>query len=621
MNMRFCVLIHTDWSNTMKRLCCIVLAVLCPLIAIYFFLVPHSTILDNKTPADDSGALWYVETDILQHMPYADFYGFGEDFLIIQQNFESETVVTAHIKKISGKTGAVLNETDLSMEEFSSVQVFADAIVFTNPYIGRIWILDQDLNLQQDYSLNPIDPGYFLSPDLTTLYSISWNTGVSKTNLSTGASTQIVNSKQVFYNISPDYTKLLLTYNDANTQVQTYSILDLHTGALTTIPVNFPINMSAICENHWFGHYHNSSERIFFGDETGLLYSYDIPQTSIFFTQKGELHCMEQNGQMSIYSTTGELLHRVTPSVATDCVYSTSPLIWSETYNGYFFLMYQYHENATSTHLMFWDTSAPVQGEPLKQFDYSSLLTPPNGSAVASELYERARTLSETYGVTIRIADQCETDFNDFTTYTVTDPVMITMALDHLEAALQKYPTGFFQQLHYGTIQQIEISLTGGLTNKEHFRLDSALAFAEPLYEKYIVVADIYLVTEQDFHHEFSHIIDSRLEWDTLYRPEAKYAEYHWAALNPPDFTYSCDYGNYLQNINYNAHYFIDSYSTTYPTEDRARIWENAMMDNEYMLTASPIRAKLQYYCDCLRDCFNTTEWPEVTVWEQALLP
>jgi hypothetical protein len=33
----------------------------------------------------------------------------------------------------------------------------------------------------------------------------------------------------------------------------------------------------------------------------------------------------------------------------------------------------------------------------------------------------------------------------------------------------------------------------------------------------------------------------------------------------------------------------------------------------------SGTRTKLQYYADCIRDCFDTEGWPERTLWEQVL--
>ena len=32
-----------------------------------------------------------------------------------------------------------------------------------------------------------------------------------------------------------------------------------------------------------------------------------------------------------------------------------------------------------------------------------------------------------------------------------------------------------------------------------------------------------------------------------------------------------------------------------------------------------PMRAKLMYYAECIRDCFDTEGWPAQTVWEQLI--
>ena len=66
--------------------------------------------------------------------------------------------------------------------------------------------------------------------------------------------------------------------------------------------------------------------------------------------------------------------------------------------------------------------------------------------------------------------------------------------------------------------------------------------------------------------------------------------------------------------------YFVTEYALTFPTEDRATLLEAAM--NNYSWDFEPDsgrRAKLQYYAACIRDCFDTTGWPEITLWEQVL--
>ena len=55
-------------------------------------------------------------------------------------------------------------------------------------------------------------------------------------------------------------------------------------------------------------------------------------------------------------------------------------------------------------------------------------------------------------------------------------------------------------------------------------------------------------------------------------------------------------------------------------TEDRARIFEIAVENSGMLFLDAPGRiAKLQYYCDCIRDCFDTTLWPETVAWEAPL--
>jgi len=69
----------------------------------------------------------------------------------------------------------------------------------------------------------------------------------------------------------------------------------------------------------------------------------------------------------------------------------------------------------------------------------------------------------------------------------------------------------------------------------------------------------------------------------------------------------------------YNDKYFISSYACTYPTEDRATVWEQSMVGNDYPFRNKPLREKLEYYSRCIRDCFDTTGWPEVLPWEEVL--
>lgn len=65
--------------------------------------------------------------------------------------------------------------------------------------------------------------------------------------------------------------------------------------------------------------------------------------------------------------------------------------------------------------------------------------------------------------------------------------------------------------------------------------------------------------------------------------------------------------------------YFDSDYSMTYPTEDRATRFAAAMTQAPLLEESPGMQKKLDYYARCIRDCFDTEGWPEVTAWEQPL--
>ena len=81
----------------------------------------------------------------------------------------------------------------------------------------------------------------------------------------------------------------------------------------------------------------------------------------------------------------------------------------------------------------------------------------------------------------------------------------------------------------------------------------------------------------------------------------------------------------FRSNPDYNKYskYFIDSYGTTYSTEDRAEIF-GTVMDNALsgitedstFSSGTILNDKMKYYCECIRDGFNTEDWPETLPWE-----
>ena len=68
--------------------------------------------------------------------------------------------------------------------------------------------------------------------------------------------------------------------------------------------------------------------------------------------------------------------------------------------------------------------------------------------------------------------------------------------------------------------------------------------------------------------------------------------------------------------------YFIDTYSMSYPKEDRARLFEYAMTAGHEDLFSSPnLQRKLQQLCTGIREGFGLKNHEDPLPWEQYLQP
>ena len=117
--------------------------------------------------------------------------------------------------------------------------------------------------------------------------------------------------------------------------------------------------------------------------------------------------------------------------------------------------------------------------------------------------------------------------------------------------------------------------------------------------------------------HEFSHLIDTQVL--------NKCSAYdNWNDLNPQDFAYTMDYhadtSAYASLLSGENRAFVDSYAMSYPSEDRARIFECAANPgNEEMFTAPILQQKLLRICTGIRQAFGLTKDSQSFVWEQYL--
>ena len=189
-----------------------------------------------------------------------------------------------------------------------------------------------------------------------------------------------------------------------------------------------------------------------------------------------------------------------------------------------------------------------------------------------------------------------------------------------LERAFASYPEDFLRQLPFGDLQQIRIELVENLRGQDNMDTHptSVGGFAQAASGHYLIVFDCLSLDTQTVYHELSHVIDKHLEWDAILRPQALFSEETWLSLEPEGFRYAYSYTDMPEEIAAYEHsgYFLSRYAMTFPTEDRATLMSAIISDKTILQENPGMAEKMRYYAACIRDCFDTTNWPEKTLWE-----
>lgn len=264
--------------------------------------------------------------------------------------------------------------------------------------------------------------------------------------------------------------------------------------------------------------------------------------------------------------------------------------------------------------------------------------TPGELSPELLPLKQWADVLGGVYGISIYIGEECANIIGGYTVAPLTDYASVEAALIVLQTELTKYPTDFFEQMLPDYLNENAIYLADDLIYiGDDLRGSAAGGFRTDHNGQQLLVLDCVgtgLTIEATLHHELSHVIDDFVLRTCAEEGLSYFTEEGWLALNPPQDIYgdlySYTYSKYgtTEFLYANAHllgedvsnsYFVDGYSTTYPTEDRARIWENVMCDESALdFSAAPhLEAKLNYYIAAIHEAFDTSLWPEELYWEQ----
>lgn len=215
------------------------------------------------------------------------------------------------------------------------------------------------------------------------------------------------------------------------------------------------------------------------------------------------------------------------------------------------------------------------------------------------------------------------------------DDARILAALTKLKGVLEKYPEGFFESLTGGDPNRLVFELTGGVRADVEGLVDRPAAVTSSTDGVFVIALDVsdpYSDPSPVIVHELCHVIDRRLDELSKLDPSHWNAA-DWAALNPAGFSYYYAYFDEKgRSISLSGDpsftpdeegeiWFINRYSKTYPTEDRAVMTEYLFGhgSNISSLMSPRVTAKLEYYFAAIRYYLDPSGlWGE-TFWEAKL--
>ena len=561
-------------------------------------------------PWDAEGVLLEIPLTIPDGLHYSMGVGFGGDLLLWSVDTHHADVITTEMCLVELDDGHIIAQRDVALSEYVTPQILGDDLYLCDRTSGQILQLDKELKTVKQWNVEPAEGSWYMGEG-EMLYQLDMEEHFTVRDLSTGQFGPVIEGDPAFSWVSVYDGYMTMEYYGVDTGAKTVAALDLYTGDVHHADLDEEYSSVSYQDGNWLCSKYMEGY-IYYLSVDGEPFQ-RLSRQEDYMTLLPEGYLLEtatDNTYLRLYDLEGKL-------VSSACVYESgsgypkSEMIWNESLGGYFLQVFSYDENAR---LLFWDISKSAGGEDL---EFMAIPTPDEAQM---QLRQRAEEIGKEYGLIIKVGEDCDTVFDEFTAEHVTDWDRITTALDTLEEALKAYPEGFIRQLRHGSIRSIEIQLITNLWADGSGRYgDGYAAFTQTGWDHYLMVLDIDDTTTQTYYHEFSHVIDDYLDWDADNSLDALFSENRWADLNPSWFTgYSFDYSqeHYLQD--YSS--FVDGYSTIKPTEDRARVMEYAMAGYDWTFEdALVLYSKLEYYSQCIRDAFDTTGWPETTLWEEPL--
>lgn len=195
---------------------------------------------------------------------------------------------------------------------------------------------------------------------------------------------------------------------------------------------------------------------------------------------------------------------------------------------------------------------------------------------LTNKINQKINEIDKNYNVNINIKEDAIIKFPDFYAEAMLNNEQILESLDKIDTILAKYDLEFFNSFYENGYTGLNLYLTGPLTPSDYeTQASNPAAYSLTFNGEYMIVIDLNQPNiEELLCHELLHNLEFNLNNQSVN------VFNNWNTYNPTNFIYNnsytadTTYDYTLTEEDKNNVYFIDYYSHTYETEDRARVFE-----------------------------------------------
>lgn len=568
------------------------------------------TVLEEARQALETQYAGTLQAFPLSQRRVRDIRMLQEDLLVIS-GYGSTTLTVLHGEDL---TEIARRSLDFELDD-TALQIHGRSLSYLDPLKGEIVVLNEVLKenrrirLPENISGKPI-----LSSDLHTLFYIT-PSAIFAWDLDSGL-------HRTLKELSYESQQLVgLHQEDALLQCQIHSGGQTKTLLLRTDNGQLVQELDGILTLDIQGDHYSATfptalqtTRLFgiLGETPKALYP-EEPNAQCRFFPRQQAAMTWSEAEDTLLLTCYDLTTGEQRATLTLSHYHTPKAMVLENPDALFFLAY---DPGFDCDVLFrWEI--PVQAGASQKFTWPYPLEGEPDLATLEACQAYADKLGSKYGISIQVwQNALSVQPWDYEFEAECQPAVLYQELKLLDQRLSQFPAelladtaSHFSSLNVGIVRTIRGTAASGSLN-----IATGIQFQNGSDAYVVISAGRY--SEQALYHELFHVMETHILNEST-------AFDQWEALNPDSFSYTYGYAApqnpeaYLSGTDWA---FVDTYSMSYPKEDRARVWENALLPGNQDLFSPPIlQAKLQTLCQGIRQAYGLRKSPEVFPWEQYL--